>query len=290
MDNWLGYALVVLAAAVFGASSIVIKYIYSTGLSPMQVLMVQNLVSMLLAWGWVLTGKKNAAVPVRLRLSMVAQGAVGGFFTSALFYTALASLGAALSTLLLFSYPAFVVAYEVLFDKYRISKYEKIALATIFTGLLLAMNIFAVKIGPISPWPLVMGLASAVTYAFMNVNGEKLLSCLHTSVVTAWSLTFSTLAMLIFFQPLWLADLSLSELQAILLVLGSVVYILPLILLYAGIVRIGAGIASIISTAEIPFTPLLAWLFLGETFSILQVVGGILIIAGIVILYYHRIE
>jgi len=56
---------------------------------------------------------------------------------------------------------------------------------------------------------------------------------------------------------------------------------------FAGISRIGAANASIISTAEPAITVLLSGLVLGEELTILQGIGGLLIIASILILQLY---
>jgi drug/metabolite transporter (DMT)-like permease len=290
MGNWYGYLLVVVAAAIFGASSVIVKYTYSTGLSPIPVLIMQGLISSTIAWGWVMFRGRSARLPAAIIPWMVAQGAIGGFLTSILFYTALEALGAALATLLLFTYPAFVVLYEVVFNHQQLSLYEKVALALAFVGLVFCIGVLDAGIGAVTAWAVIMAIASAVTNAFLNINGERLLAICETPVVTAWSMTFSTLMMLIIYQPVWLLTISLSWQQAILLLAGAVSFLVPLIFYLAGIKRIGAGIASIVSTAEIPFTLLLAWFFLQEMLDGWQIFGGFLITLSIIILYRHRIE
>ncbi|MDR3565448.1 MAG: DMT family transporter [Negativicutes bacterium] len=290
MGNWYGYLLVLAGAAIFGASSVIIKYTYTTGLSPVPVLVMQGLISSTLVWVWVLFSGRKANIAAAMLPAMVAQGAIGGFLTSLLFFSALESLGAALSTLLLFTYPAFVVVYQVLFARRLIARYEWAALVMALIGLIFCSDIFSLELGSVMAGAVLMALGSAVTNAFLTINGERLLAVYDTPVVTAWSMTFSTLMLLIVYQPTWLLTASLSWQQLLLVATGAVAFLLPLMLYLAGIKRIGAGIASIVSTAEIPLTLLLAWIFLGELLTGLQVFGGILIMASIVILYAHRRE
>lgn len=290
MGNWYGYFLVILSSILFGASSVVIKFTYSTGLSPIPVLIMQNTLGMILAWGWVLLSGNNAKLPRSILPWMVAQGALGGFLTSILFYTALGQIGAALATLLLYTYPAFVVLYCVLFRDACLHSSQKLALAMALLGIVFCVDIFNVEIGQVALWAILLALSSAVTNAFISINGEQMLAACETPVVTAWQLTFSTATMYLVYQPFWMLQADLSIYQMALVAGGAFLCNIPLMIYYMGLRIIGANISSIISTAEIPFTLLLAWLILQETLSGYQVVGGLLIMTSVIILYRQRIE
>ena len=290
MGNWYGYFLVILSSVLFGASSVIIKFTYSTGLTPIPVLIMQNTLGMILAWGWVLVSGNSAKLPRSLLPWMVAQGVLGGFLTSIFFYTALGQIGAALATLLLYTYPAFVVIYHVLFRDASLSSAQKLALVMALLGIVFCVDIFEAEIGQVAVWAIVLALSSAVSNAFISINGERLLSVCETPVVTAWQLTFSTATMYLVYQPFWLVQADLSIYQMSLVAGGALLCNIPLMIYYMGLKIVGANISSIISTAEIPFTLLLARLILQETLNGYQVVGGLLIMTSVIILYRQRIE
>jgi drug/metabolite transporter (DMT)-like permease len=60
--------------------------------------------------------------------------------------------------------------------------------------------------------------------------------------------------------------------------------ILPVVFLYKGIGIVGADKASIVATAELPITIILAYLILGEKMNIVQGIGIFFIIASIILL------
>lgn len=290
MTNWLGYFFVVLGAFTFGTSSIVIKYTYSTGLEPLPTLIIQNSLAAAIAWLWVVTTRAKAYVPPSLRVRMVAQGAIGSFLTSVLFYTALDLLGAALATLLIFTYPAFVAAYNVFCRHLRLTGGQMLALGMALVGLVFSVDLLHTKWRAENLWAIMLALGSAVSNAFLTINGERLLVKIDTVVVTAWSFTFSTLMLLIVYQPLWVFSISMTWQQMVLTTAGALLMVLPVAIYMAGLRRIGAGTASIISTAEIPITLVLAWLILSESMNGWQIIGGLLITLSVVMLYYHSDE
>ncbi|MBP2654352.1 MAG: hypothetical protein H6Q73_1921 [Firmicutes bacterium] len=290
MANWYGYILVIIAAAIFGASSIIAKYVYFTGLSPVPVLIMQGLLAMVIAWGWVIVSGKWVAIPKSLIFSLMTQGIIGSFLTTVLFYSALGSMSASLVTLLFFTYPAFVLIYNVLLNGHQVTRAEKVALVMASVGLVFCVDLPKIGLGEVDVWAAMMAVGAAITNAYLIINGEKLLEKISLPVVTAWTQTISLVMLLVIYQPLWLVSISLSWYQVGLLAAGGIMNLLPLMIYLAGIRRVGAGIASIVSTAEIPFTLILAWVLLGETLNGMQTVGGLLIMLSVVILYCYRIE
>ncbi|MBP2645581.1 MAG: protein of unknown function transrane [Firmicutes bacterium] len=290
MCNWYGYILVVISAVFFGASSIVCKFTYATGLAPVPVLLMQGVLSCAISWGWVLVTNQAAGISRSLLLPMLAQGIIGSFLTSLLFFIALDEMGASLTTLLVFSYPAFVLVYNAIFVGRNVTPVEKIVLVMAFLGIVFCVDLPQLGLSHMSTKGILLALGAAITYAFMNINGERLLAEVALPVVTAWTQTLSLMMLVAIYQPVWMLDVSLSWQQLGLLATGGGTLLIPIMIYMAGLKRIGAGIASILSTAEIPITLFLAWLLLGETLSLLQVAGGMLIMLSVMVLYYYRME
>ena len=96
----------------------------------------------------------------------------------------------------------------------------------------------------------------------------------------------STLVILIFrFQDV----ISLKHIQfegyLITFILATLSSIIPFFFFILGIRYIGATKTGIIATTELPTTILLAYLFLGESVFLRQILGGALIFSGILLLF-----
>ena len=63
--------------------------------------------------------------------------------------------------------------------------------------------------------------------------------------------------------------------------LASVATVLPIILLFVAIAKIGAANATLISTLEPVFALLLSWSVLRDIYSVWQLLGAILIVASV---------
>lgn len=287
MTQLSGYFALICSSILFGAGSIIIKFTYQSGLTPEVVLVTQIGIAVLISWTVVaLKNRRKVILPRSLWGAMVLQGAIAGCLASMLFFQALDQLGASLATLLLFTFPAFVAFYHGLWCKIPIRRFQQVALILAFVGLLFAVDVFHTQLIDFSGQSILIGLGAAITNAFGSINGEKLLYKVDIFVVSAWSYTFSFLTLLCLYRPEWLFQTNFSGEQSILLISGAILNFAPVACYFFAITRIGAGIASIVSTLEIPIALLLAYVFLGETMIGIQLAGGILITMSVFLLYY----
>src|SRR5205085_5783881 len=67
-------------------------------------------------------------------------------------------------------------------------------------------------------------------------------------------------------------------------VIAAVATVIPMVGLFAGIERVGAPTASIVSTFEPVVTVVLAGLFLGESLSLVEAAGAACVIAAVALL------
>jgi len=85
-----------------------------------------------------------------------------------------------------------------------------------------------------------------------------------------------------------LGDLTLGRGVGWAAAIAVVSTVMPLAFLFAGLARIGPTTASIVSTIEPPVTVGLAFLVLGETLGAIQLAGGALVLAAVVMLQLPR--
>ena len=91
-------------------------------------------------------------------------------------------------------------------------------------------------------------------------------------------------------NPTFLADPPVIEGTKMWLLMGLIVIlqVLPMALLNLAIREIGSNKATVIATAELPITVVLAFLFLKEQMVAVQLLGVLLIVAAVVILQVKK--
>jgi drug/metabolite transporter (DMT)-like permease len=184
---------------------------------------------------------------------------------------------AALTALLLYLYPVFVIGYDALQNRRWPSMKSSAALLLALMGLLLALNAPA---GEMNPWGVLLGVATAVTYTCYMLVGAKpsAASPLFSSACVMSSAGLGCLMLAAFSGSLSL-DVPLSPAVGLVL-LGTVI---PIPALLAGLAVIGPSRASIISTLEPVSAAICGAIFLRESLSPTQMVGAVLIVAGAIL-------
>ena len=277
-----GMIMTLAAACFYGGSAIVIKLAYFAGLQPAVLLPLQNMLSLALMWPLLLLTCGWATISRRQWLRLIILGVGGNLGISVCYFWSAQRIDVSLLGMILFTYPGFVLLYQVLFSRRQIRKGEAAVLALAILGMVLALNPLREKVH----WDMagvLLALGGALCYAFMNAYGEKLTHELPAPVITAITGSVSTLGLLVFLPvENWLRpDLDIEQCLLI-LASGLLSMVLPMNLMYLGIRRIGAFAASMISIVELPCTLVLACLILNEKLVLVQLLGGAMILLSVV--------
>lgn len=275
-----GVGLAVVSATTFSTLGLFAKLAYSQGMVPAQALAWRFSLAAIILWALVL-GRSGQHRPIREYRNALLLGVLGFSPQAGLYFLAVRFLDPGIASLLLYLYPAFVVGMSLVFLKRR-PRLAQLA-ALLASGLGCVLTLWTRGDYPVIGY--VFGLAVAISYAGYLVAGERVLATLDpvfatTNVMTAAAVVYwiITLASGAFFLPT--TPMAIAGVVGI-ATIGSVI---PIITLFAAIRLIGSADASLVSTIEPLFTVLLSALLLGERFTTLQLAGGGLILAGVLIL------
>lgn len=281
----LGALLVLVSAAGFATLAIFIKIAYAVGANTLTVLTLRFMLASLLLWSLLRPLGISPRISAKTALKLSLMGIIGYGSMSFLFASSLQYLTASLAEMLLFTYPVLVSFMSFIIGVEQFSWQKGLALVICVSGLFL---ILGVPLASISQWGVVLGLSSAIVYSCYIMISHQVLRNVHSLVATTYVCSAAALGFalytlitgqLILTLPVtgWLALLGIAF-------FGTIVGILCF---FAGIIKVGASNASIISTAEPAITVLLSVLVLGEQLTLLQGIGGLLIVASILILQLY---
>jgi drug/metabolite transporter (DMT)-like permease len=283
-----GLVLCVASAAAFGAMGVLGKLAYAGGATVGTLLATRFALAAALFWALLLRdprarrelralGGRDLAVALGLGACAYALQA-GGYFA------ALTRIDAALVALLLYTFPAMVAVAATLLGRERIDARRSAALALASGGL--ALVVAGAGAGALDPLGTALALGAAVVYSAYLLVGEGVAGRLRPTVLAALVCTGAALS-------LTAGSAALGELRpgavtaagwAWLALLALVSTVAAIGLLFAGLARVGATTASIVSTAEPLVTVLLAVMVFGEVLGLAQLVGGGLVLAGVLVL------
>jgi drug/metabolite transporter (DMT)-like permease len=280
MNRVVGIVLIIISAASFGTLGILGRFAFAEGMDTLSIMALRFSLSALVLLAMLLI--RGEALPRGGTLMrLIGMGAVGYVGQAFAYLTALKYASPGLVALLLYLYPVFVVILSVTLNHEPINRIKILAL-----GLGLALVGLALTVGPAGGQlpGILLAISAAVIYSVYILVGNKVMqqvSAVQSSTVIFFSAgVTSTLLMLANGAHLPKTGMGWGVIAAI-VVLATVV---PVVTFLAGLRRIGATNAAMLSTLEPVVTVLLAALLLGEILKPVTLLGGALILAAVIIL------
>jgi drug/metabolite transporter (DMT)-like permease len=298
----IGIALTVVSAFGFGSGSLFAKPVYAAHVDWHVLMSWRFLIGAALSWLWVLPRASARAALRRLsRRSVAIAIGLGVLYTgnSATYFAGLETVSASLAALIVYIYPAVVAVISLQVGQPLRGRRAWAALAIALAGVALAVgNIDRSTAPPVEG--LVLMVASPLIYAVWIVLAARLSGEDREGVgreAGAGSAADPTVAGAIMLTATaatyWITALGLgrpvlpqqipAEAWLGIAGVGIVSTFIAVQAFYAGAHRIGAARASLVSTVEPIWTIVLASLLFGESLGSLQLVGGAMILAGVVI-------
>lgn len=285
-SRWLGASLIAVSAAGFATLSIFGKYAFAAGLSLTGFLSLRfGGAALLLAIALLLTRRASVFPGRRLTAILLCLGLFGYAVQASLFFLGLQRIPASLSALLLYAYPFFVALLNWAVNHRPPLRREWLAMGLATAGVALTVGSGN---GPGSGQPVdrlgvLFTLCSAGWYAGYIVISDRHVHRAGALVSTTWV----ALGAAISFLVIGLATRTwafVPTVDSAAIIVGLILFstILPISTFFAGMARVGPTTASLLSTLEPVFTILLASLLLQERLTSVQILGGLLVLAGVV--------
>lgn len=222
-------------------------------------------------------------LPRRTAAVAFALGAAGYSVQSALFFAAIERLDVSLVSLLLYTYPAFVTVAALATGRARTSARMWGALLVASAGLSLVL--LAGASGSLDAAGALLALGASLTYTTYIMVSDRIIGVTDPVALTAVVLLGATVAFACAGSVTGSLDLVLSgEAWLWLALIALVSTVLAVSAFFAGLRRVGPSEAAILSTFEPPVTVALAFVALGERLGAVQLAGGALVLAAIVLL------
>lgn len=278
-----GFLLMVLAAICLALSTILIKIIFQeTTLAPSHISIWRFVIAGAVLWIVSILRPSKGKVQEKNLGGYLALGAVFGLSSlSAMF--ALDKLPSSLYIIILYIYPSLVVLYSLLVGK-PVPSLFWLGLPLTFIGLFLTVFNFRSFLS-VDPLGFGITIFNALAMGAYLLLSERTFSGSSSKFHgTRWMLTGA-----MFFNLLWTPLLGIkmpgSALGWLLIVsLGIFATLVPLLSINIGLQLIGAARGSVIITLQPVLAVLFSTLFLGETLTLQQWLGGGLVIAAVILI------
>jgi DME family drug/metabolite transporter len=287
--NGHGYLLVLCAAAGWSTSGLFIRWTVAvSGLSALSLAFWRDLTTFLF-----LLACLGLLRPAWLRVErrdlpwLAALGAAGVGTFHVLWNLAILQIGYAIATILLYSSPAFVTLMAWLVWREPLTRFKILAIVLALAGCVLVAGKEELAGLEMTAGGLVLGLAAAILYGSFSLFGRQVAPRYSPWTVLTYGFGFGALALL----PLQFGGVPpLPVVPAAWIWFGGLVIvgtILPFAAYLGGLSRLPVSVASILAASEVVFGSAIGYVVFGEELTLLQMLGGGLVIAGVGLLVFR---
>ena len=280
LDRLYGVFLIAVSAVSFGTIAIFARIAYDAGSDPITVLFLRFTIAGIFMLA-IMVAKDMACPRGRTLITLAFMGAFGYVGVSFAFFTALTMAPAGLVAILLYLYPAFVTLLATIFLKKPITLLKFVALFLTFWGTILIIGLDS---GSGQKLGIVLAITAAVLYSVYIVVGSKVISKAgafpaSTIVIITAGVAFGGIVAV---KGVKFPETAFGWVSVLAIALVSTAF--AIVAFFAGLKRIDPANASMISTLEPVVTVALAAVVLGETMTLHKILGGVMILAAVLLL------
>lgn len=281
----LGILWGILGVVLFSTKAVLVKLAYEYEVDTLELLLFRMLFSVpfyiiILLY---IQGKKKHIPARKDMLWIVLFGFLGYYMASYFDFLGLNYIKAGLERIILFVYPTIVVVLGYVFFKDRISKPQSIAIGITYVGVLITFWSEVDFSGSKTLWGGFLVLLSAITYASYLVGSGWLIPKYGVLRFTCYAMLVSTACVLLHYSfngdwDLWNFPIQVYVYGILMAIMATLI---PSFLVSESIKRLGASNFSILGSLGPVSTIILAFIFLGEQLTYVQLLGMFVVIGGV---------
>lgn len=285
-----GYFYVVLAALMWGLSGSSAKFLFNSGITPFQLVQLRLTISTVLLFLGLLIGYSSLLkISRRDIFYFIMFGTVGMAGVQFTYLFAISKIKVAAAILLQYLAPSFIALHSVVFMREKLNRSTLTALIGATLGCYMVVGAYNLEILSMNIVGIISGILSAITFAWYTIHGEYGMRRYNPWTVLFYALFFGAIVWNILHPPLEAFMHSYSAVQwGWILYIGVMGTLIPFGLYLEGINLIRSTRASITATLEPITAGVISYIFLNEIMEILQIAGGVIVIASIILLQRHQ--
>lgn len=283
---------VLLSGVFWGSSALFVSSLMELGFSSLECTSIRlTLAVPILHAILIFCGRKNYKINASLLITFALCGLLSVLTMCICYFYAMILTSAAVSAVLLYTAPIFVMVMSVVFFKERFTLKKSSALILAFIGCALTSGIIGGIKG--SLFGVLIGVLSGLSYSLYSIfsaislkNGATPLTC------TAFSFTFAAIGAQFITSPISLvqkivASPDLPSIIVILISFSLCTAVIPFILYTVGLANLKPDVAAIAASSEPVVASLVGIFILKQSTDIFQIIGILLVISAITVLNFN---
>lgn len=291
-----GFFITFIGAVLFSTKAIIVKKAFGNthadALTLLTLRMIFSLPFYISSAIFISSKKENIRINKQEWMYVIILGLFGYYISSLLDFIGLQYISAGLERLILFLYPTFAVLINVYFFKQKMSRGQKIALLLTYLGIAIAYY-GELKIDTGNPnfyFGSLMVFICAITYSIYIAGSGRIIPSVGANKFTGFAMLAATAGIFVHF--LLKGNINALSTGAGLwgygLLLAIISTVIPSYMISNGLKRIGANNVAIISGIGPVSTIVQAHYILGEKIFTEQIIGTLLVIAGVLLTGWRR--
>lgn len=281
--SYKGELFVIISAIGFGTMGVIGKLAYKEGLNTQTLLTLRFLFASLLLFIILKVKGKSLKIPRAHIKSYFFLGTILYTLVSFFYFFALNYISASLTVVLFFLYPIYVTVISIVFLKDKMTTIKLICLIMSFLGIFIIVSPGNAQINMTG---IILSFIGGFLYAIYvlllgasNIkHTDSLITGFYINIFSAFGMGTWAFASQNFIYSINAAAFGYAVL------LGLFASAVAIMAFFAGVKLIGPVKASIIANVEPLAAVLLATIVLSESLSLTQLLGGLLIIAAVIII------
>lgn len=291
-----GVFWLLLGGFAFSVNGTVSKLILTNGLSGWRLAQIRALGAAAIMIAFMFIKKRNEMkVKWREVPKLIAYGAIGIALVNVGYFIGIARMHVSIALIIEFTAPIWVALWVKFVRREHVANSMWLALLVSIFGLAIVAQIWqGLTLDLIG---LIASFVSAHALAAYLLIGEKIKGRHTASAMLTWGLIGAAIFWLVTI-PFWTFPTSIFSTQidlqgklagtlvpgwAIILWIVTMGTLVPYICVILGLRKTSAAIAGVVSMSEAIMAGIIAWFWLGESWNLIQLIGGALVISGIIL-------
>lgn len=277
-------------ATLWGFSSTVAKALFHVGLSPFQLVSIRlPLAAVILLVVLLLYDRKRLVVASKDIPYFILFGTLGVVGNQLTFYFTISKIQVGPAVLIQYIAVIWITLFAVFFQQERFSRATLTAMAFALLGCYFAVGGYRADLLRLNRVGILSGVISSFFVAFYALYGEKGLKRYDTWTLIFYGFALGGLTCWILSPPVGIFKVSYPpKIWAAFLYIAIFATLIPFGLYFKGIDRLRATRASILGTWEPVMSCITAYVILGEVLEPLQILGGVAVIAAVIVLQVSK--
>lgn len=289
-SNYFGYLQIAVAGFFWATLGIFTNGLYAAGMTSPQISFLRLLLGAIFMTLYCLVKDRSALkITKKGLLVCVLLGLFCQAFFNLCYVNAIGNVGISVSAVLLYTSPIFMAILSKLCYQEKINTYKIISLALTVIGAYLAATGGILQAGTLNGIGILFGLGAAISYASMPFISKSALTENKNVSVVLYAFLFGALFLFPFTKPVEMVSY-LTNWTVLWNILGLGLFpaCLAFLFFYSGISKkIEFSIVGIFSSTELIFSQIFGWTLFQEEFTLLRLVGVLIMFASAFVVLYE---